>query len=462
MSPSTRMKPLTFRGATTRFSDIRHGDGQITLYETVSPPGWSGLKPVQGRTDAGLMKELLRLFKVNILPGKKLERTLVLFTIPDGFPDPFPETTSIGHIPDQDRRVKYWLTRLFDEGELLLEGSELKFANTEYQKFWNALVASGLTVMPSISEGGGGLFLPVYRNLCTLSQHAKGLITCNSLYFQMEITDCATAWDIMGNPIGFFVAGAEILLPPLFGREALFVGKDGSSRIEKPSLSELSACVGKDEYRDGFNCEFLSRPDVERTPAGSCVELVVVGRKIVGVCSGGGTEIPEGGFVIRTKAGTKPADFDVVYRGYEDLAFAAQAGPALVAGGVPAKGFGSPFWAGAGPAFPPTVYPLDWQGGRAARLALGARDGKPVIIWVEGASKLSYLPGMDSCGASLAELAQICADEGAENMLNLDGGGSAQICIDGRRRLRLSDRRPELGCHAERPVPLGISFNLDS
>ena len=125
------------------------------------------------------------------------------------------------------------------------------------------------------------------------------------------------------------------------------------------------------------------------------------------------------------------------------------------------SGFGfSAFWNGDGPVFPPSVYPLDWEKGRAARLGLGSRDRKPLIVWVEGAKKHSYRRGVDSCGASLAEFAQICVELGVENFVSLDGGGSAQICIDNGRLLRLSDRYPHSGKDAERPVPFGLAFDL--
>ncbi|MHB0896365.1 MAG: phosphodiester glycosidase family protein [Spirochaetales bacterium] len=461
MTAHSQTKPYRFRGAATRFSENRHPDGQITLYETVFPPQWSDVRPVQGITDAGLMSEFLRLFRVNILPGKHLEGPLVLFTVPEGLVDPFPWSTSAGRILDQDCRIRYWLSLLSAEDELSIEGETLRFKNGEYQEFWNSLVRKGLTIVPASPEGKAN-FLPVYRRMCKLSRHGKGRIVCNSSYFQMEISDCGTMWDVMGSPIGFFVLGGETILPPLFGREALVIGVDGASRIEKPTLEGMPVRIGNEVFLTGKNCEFFFRPDADRTPEGKAHDLVIVGTKLLGINEAGGTEVPEGGFVIRTGSAFEPSSATVEYPRFDDILLAIQAGPALVVDGKPVQGFGSPFWSGTGPAFPPTVYPLNWKNDRAARLGLGSKDGKPIVIWVEGSSKLSYMPGLDSCGASLSEFADICAASGVENMLNLDGGGSAQLCIDGRRRLRLSDRRPDVGCDAERPVPLGISFGLEA
>ena len=100
---------------------------------------------------------------------------------------------------------------------------------------------------------------------------------------------------------------------------------------------------------------------------------------------------------------------------------------------------------------------MDFEKARAARIALGAdKEGKPVLFWAEGKGKLSYVPGEDSTGASLSEMADIAADLGLRNAINLDGGGSAQILVDGARALHISDRNKEDNSDAERLVPLGL------
>ena len=89
-------------------------------------------------------------------------------------------------------------------------------------------------------------------------------------------------------------------------------------------------------------------------------------------------------------------------------------------------------------------------------MALGQdAAGRPVVVWAEGAGKLSYSPGRDSCGASLSEMADICLKLGLVNAVNLDGGGSAQILLDNRRSLLISDRTPD-NSEAERAIPVGI------
>ena len=79
-----------------------------------------------------------------------------------------------------------------------------------------------------------------------------------------------------------------------------------------------------------------------------------------------------------------------------------------------------------------------------------------MLLWAEGVGKLGYTKGQDSCGASLSEMAEICSEVGMVNAVNLDGGGSAQILLENRRSLLISDRKRTDHSEAERPVPLGL------
>ena len=111
---------------------------------------------------------------------------------------------------------------------------------------------------------------------------------------------------------------------------------------------------------------------------------------------------------------------------------------------------------------PPSLYPRNYEMDRAPRMALGCdKDGKPVIVWAEGPGKFDNLKeaskGLFSCGASLSEMAHICSDLGLINAVNLDGGGSAQILLEGERKLFISDRHKEDNSEYERTIPVGLS-----
>jgi exopolysaccharide biosynthesis protein len=57
-------------------------------------------------------------------------------------------------------------------------------------------------------------------------------------------------------------------------------------------------------------------------------------------------------------------------------------------------------------------------------------------------------------------MADLCADAGMHNAVNLDGGGSAQILLNNRRSLMISDRKATDHTEAERPVPLGLTVRF--
>ena len=79
-----------------------------------------------------------------------------------------------------------------------------------------------------------------------------------------------------------------------------------------------------------------------------------------------------------------------------------------------------------------------------------------MILWIEGAGKFGYKPKLESCGASLKEVGEICLDLKMKNGINLDGGGSAQILLDNKTQLKISDRDPQTFAQTERAVPSGL------
>ena len=53
-------------------------------------------------------------------------------------------------------------------------------------------------------------------------------------------------------------------------------------------------------------------------------------------------------------------------------------------------------------------------------------------------------------------MAEIALDLGLVNAINLDGGGSAQILLNNKRSLRISDRNKMDNSEAERLIPQGL------
>ena len=61
-----------------------------------------------------------------------------------------------------------------------------------------------------------------------------------------------------------------------------------------------------------------------------------------------------------------------------------------------------------------------------------------------------------SHGLTISELAKVFEELGCKAAYNLDGGGSAQILVNNRRSLMISDRNASDHTEAERPVPLAL------
>jgi len=136
-------------------------------------------------------------------------------------------------------------------------------------------------------------------------------------------------------------------------------------------------------------------------------------------------------------------------------------GNSILRNGLPTEGFLSRFYniRHLEPVpYPPSLYPMDFHNGRAARMALGADEqGRPMALWAEGAPKTGFEPGKHSRGAALADMPRYCRAVGMVNAVNLDGGGSAQMLLKGLRPLNLSDRTPDGASEAERPIPLALT-----
>lgn len=99
-----------------------------------------------------------------------------------------------------------------------------------------------------------------------------------------------------------------------------------------------------------------------------------------------------------------------------------QAGPALVAGGRPLVREGEdPEGFSAGGA----QFDSDITAGRHPRAAIGLDDTRLLAVASEGRA-----PG--EAGLTLAELAAVMARLGAREAINLDGGGSTSLVVDGR------------------------------
>ena len=433
-------------------------NGDIQRVQVVRWEDWSKLDFLQMTYSDGALECFANIYRNFLVPSAPwLFGNLVMFHIPEDLKTNFPmQTKKYGMVSDRLTAAAVAMK----EGLKIVAGKPV-FKNKDVETFYNELVRcnslhiiSGKLPTTTVIPVGD---LPGYLTE-TLPDAAMKV---NASFFIMDRFDCATVYDHVGTPFGLGVKDGIVSRPPLYNREALLVKKNGAVSVAPLDISDLEIEINGQVYIPGKNCTVYTRPQRMHTPNGTKQALVIIGTKVTAVCRGR-IPIPTSGFVLcPTVPTTVSAGDTVTYRGLEDVVFGIQVGNSIVKDSKKTEEFISRFYniRRAEPVpYPPSLYPMDFQHARAGRIALGAdQAGKPMLLWAEGAAKFGYQPGKGSCGASLSEMAEICADVGMVNAVNLDGGGSAQILMNNRRFLQISDRNASDHSEAERPIPLALS-----
>lgn len=437
---------------------FHYPNGEIQRVQLVRLESWSELEFLLLPYDDGALDCFAHIYRKFLVPAQPwVFGNMVMFRIPDDLDVPFPfETAKYGVVADRLTAATAAMKQ-----HVRIVGKKPVFSDPQVKEFWDALVKRNCLQIIS-GKLPVTTFIPVGKMAGYLSKiETAAALKVNASFFVMDRFDCATLYDHVGTPVGLCVKNGVIQNPPLFAREALLVKKDGTVSVEQPGLKDLRIEINGVCYEAGKNAVIYTRPDRNKTPPVNGKKLVIIGTKVAAVHSGLRAPIPTSGFVLCPKetCDAKPGD-TVTYRGMENIQFGIQVGNSILRSGEKTEGFISRFYnirKLERVPFPPCLYPLDFHKARAARIALGAdENGKPMILWAEGAGKLNYIPGKDSCGASLSELAEICSEMGMINAVNLDGGGSAQMLLHNRRSLLISDRNETDDSEAERPVPLGL------
>lgn len=428
-------------------------NGEIQRVQVVRPESWADLESLSPTPSDASFDCFYRIYRQFLVPAAPwVFGNIVMFRLPGDLQIPPALAKDYTHIANPLTVATLVLRR-----GVAVVGEQVIFRNREVKRFWLDLkkrdairiVRGKLPITQIIPVGDEAGFLT----------ESPGRMKLNTSFFIMDPFDCATPFDHIGIPFGLRVREGVVESPPLFAREALLVRKDGNVSVEQPRLHQLRVRIGDTTFTHGVNARFFSRPEQFCSLPGKTA-AVIIGRQVVAVCKGS-TPVPASGFVLcaNNSCNIRPGD-TVTYEGMEDVRFGIQVGNSIICDGVKTEQFISRFFNIKGLnriAFPPSLYPLDFNRARAARMAIGADDaGNPMLLWAEGAAKIGHTPGADSCGASLLEMAEICEAVGMKNAVNLDGGGSAQIQLDGIRSLLISDRKEEDFSESERPVPMGL------
>ncbi|QDR82092.1 phosphodiester glycosidase family protein [Sporomusa termitida] len=286
---------------------------------------------------------------------------------------------------------------------------------------------AGFAVQPVLSNG----VIKGLEPLLPMAERAGAIAAVNGSYFGPD-----------GTIIGLLKIDGEIASTPALPRTALGIMPDGRMLIDQVEYE------GQVELPDDRTVTIhgVNRPRGENelvlynglyAPATGSNnfgrEYVVVNGKVTAVNTGN-SPIPPAGFVLSAHgaaagllAGLSIGDGvrlqQTLGPEWDKTRHALGAGPMLVKNNsvfltTKIEEFGS-----------------DVAGGRAPRTALGLKaDGKILVVVVDGRQELST-------GMTLLELALFMQELGAQEAMNLDGGGSSEMVLNGKIINRPSDRR---------------------
>lgn len=438
-------------------------NGQIQRVQIVTWDDWSKLDFLHMKENPAALKCFRDIYANYLVPGCPwVFGNMILFQLPKDLELTFPLKNK------EYGRIDNFLTAAaiaLQKGVKIMNGKPV-FLNSKIKRFWEKLeerkcvyIVCGKLPFTKV--------IPIADYAGFLSENEQvAEMKVNASFFIMDSFDCATVYDHVGKVFGLCVKDGIVESPPLYHREALLVKKNGKVVIKELDVRNLEIKIRGECYFHGQNVTIYTRPEREQVPqTEKGKKIVIVGNQVVAVKEKGGVPIPASGFVLCLKKDfayrqdIMPGD-KVEYLGLEEIQFGIQVGNSIVKEGIKTKEFISKFYnirKLEKIPYPPSLYPMDFDNGRAARIALGCdKDGKPMLFWAEGAGKLKYTPGEDSTGASLSEMAEIAEDLGMIQAVNLDGGGSAQILLNNKRSLRISDRSENDNSDAERLVPLGL------
>lgn len=437
----------------TYVDTVKLDDGNIQKYQVVSGFEWDDLKYRVPDFDEKVMIKLSNLYKENIIPkNPSIYGILIFFKIPAGLELNLSNDTKIGLVYDDMILLNYYFQQALDNKNVEFRNDLLIFKDENLQRIFNILNDLQLV---SISRGNLEKiqFMPVFEKYGFMSKLESSPLKVNSHFFLMDMTDSDSEYDLFGTPHGLVIYNNEILLPPLNHRKSLLLTNDNKVEIKNFELEKLEILIDGHCFRNNINCSFFYRPETRVTKKTCGMDIIIVNKKVVAIKIGGQSKIPMAGFVIQIENILKLNSFVVEYLCDENYKFGVQVGPALMIDGIKTTEMNCPFYNGTGTPYPSTVYPPNFDTSRASRIGLGELDGKPLLIWAEGAGKLGYIKGLESCGASLGEFATYCESKKIHNLINLDGGGSAQLIYNNKKYLKIADRLSDKVTEDERSVP---------
>lgn len=286
---------------------------------------------------------------------------------------------------------------------------------------------AGFAVKPVLSNG----MIQGLEPLLPMAQRSRAIAAVNGSYFGLD-----------GSIIGLLKIDGEIASTPELPRTALGILLNSDLFIDQVSYEgKIELPGGKTAAIQAVNRERGENELVLYNglyaPATGCnqhgMEYIIVNGKVTAINTGNSPIPPDGvvlsahGTAARLLAGLKVGDTVTVRQTlgseWDKTQHALGAGPMLIKNN-------SVFLTTKMEEFGPDV-----AGGRAPRTAIGLKDdGHILAVVVDGRQD-------SSIGMSLLELALFMQELGARDAMNLDGGGSSEMVIQGKIVNKPSDKR---------------------
>jgi exopolysaccharide biosynthesis protein len=245
-----------------------------------------------------------------------------------------------------------------------------------------------------------------------------------------------------GEPAGIVLRAGKVLSEPSRKRPGLAVsGKSARTRLAVVDVQVRAEVVVSKSVRRGIDAVNRPRLDDElilftpelgpatMTGPGGVEAVIEKGRVSALVDGKGGAAIPRSGWVLSASGAAAAwvranlrrgarleTRFDVRLDPRPDFTadFIVGGGPRLIRGGRPATG-------------DPGIYGSGFADARHPRTAVGVRaDGRILLVTVDGRQPEK------SVGMTIAELTDLLIELGAVEAINMDGGGSTTMVIDGK------------------------------
>lgn len=294
--------------------------------------------------------------------------------------------------------------------------------------------ASGLRLFPVLANEG----ICQRERLSSMGRRYNALAGINAAYFTPR-----------GDPIGTLIIGRRLISSPLYNRAVFGLTDQGKPLFGNPDFEGTFTCrdlrrpiESVNGKREG-NSLVVFTPEFGRSTLteGAGIELVLIRGRVVAIHESDSVIPPDG--VVISASGEDAGALKKVRLGdqveleyhvnppWDRVVHAVCGGPRLITDGkieITSKA---------------ERFDASIASGRHPRTAIAETfDGRVLLVVVDGRSKRS-------AGMNLNELATYLKRLGARQAMNLDGGGSSTVLVDGKVLNRPSDGK-------ERPISNGL------